>query len=70
MCGAASADNDILFYFAYQVDAKLEDAARVLRMLHVRQLRQLQDSVNRVIESLQEFTANPKTDAKLGRVGR
>ena len=49
--------------------AGLESAARVLRMLHVRELRRLQDEVNRVIVALQEFTANPKTDARLGRVG-
>jgi RLL motif-containing protein 1 len=44
--------------------------ARVMRMLHVQELRRLQDSVNATIVSLQEFTANPKTDARLGRVGR
>ena len=50
--------------------AELDTAARVLRMLHVRELRRLQDAVNRAIVALQEFTANPKTDARLGRVGR
>lgn len=48
----------------------VDDAARVLRMLHVRALRQLQDSVNATIAGMQEFTANPKTDGNLGRVGR
>ena len=48
----------------------MESASRVLRMLHVRELRRLQDEVNRSIVALQEFTANPKTDATLGRVGR
>lgn len=48
----------------------LDAAARVLRMCHVRELRSLQDSVNRAIVCMQEFTANPKTDARLGRVGR
>ena len=47
-----------------------DDVARVMRMLHVQELRRLQDSVNATIVSLQEFTANPKTDARLGRVGR
>ena len=50
--------------------AELDTAARVLRMLHVRELRRLQDAVNRAIVALQEFTANPKTDSRLGRVGR
>ena len=47
-----------------------DDAARVLRMLHVRELRRLQDAVNAAIVCMQEFTANPRTDARLGRVGR
>ena len=45
------------------------DAARVLRMLYVADLRKLQDAVNTTIVALQEFTANPKTDSRLGRVG-
>ena len=48
----------------------LDAAARVLRMLHVRRLRELQDGVNRAIVAMQEYTANPKTDSRLGRVGR
>ena len=47
----------------------LDDAARVLRMLHVRELRRLQDAINEAVSTLQEFTANPRTDARLGRVG-
>ena len=48
----------------------LDSAARVLRMLHVRELRRLQDEVNKCICVMQEFTANPRTDSRLGRVGR
>ena len=51
------------------LDAALDDAARVLRMLYVADLRKLQDAVNTTIVALQEFTANPKTDSRLGRVG-
>ena len=51
-------------------DAKLDDAARGLRMLYVAELRQLQTSFNGVVTCAQEFTANPKTDSQLGRVGR
>lgn len=29
-----------------------------------------QDAVNGVIETMQEFTADPRTDARLGKVGR
>ena len=50
-------------------DSALDDAARVLRMLYVADLRKLQDAVNTTIVALQEFTANPKTDSRLGRVG-
>ena len=50
--------------------APLDEASRVLRMLHVRELRRLQDEVNHAVVKLQEFTANPRTDARLGRVGR
>ena len=50
-------------------DAALDDAARVLRMLYAADLRKLQDAVNTTIVALQEFTANPKTDSRLGRVG-
>ena len=48
----------------------LDAACRVLRMLHVQHLRRLQDAVNTAIVSMQEYTANPRTDARLGRVGR
>ena len=58
------------FPLGFAAEPRLVEPARVLRLLHVRQLRVLQDAVNAAIETLQEFTANPKTDAKLGRVGR
>ena len=48
----------------------LDDAATVLKMLYVGQLRELQNNVNKIIVTAQEFTANPKTDARLGQVGR
>eukprot|EP00736_Rhodelphis_marinus_P004847 Rmarinus@m.3606 len=51
-------------------DKALDKAVRVLRLLHVAQLRVLQTAINEVIATAQEFTADPKTDAQLGRVGR
>lgn len=48
----------------------VESYARVVRVLHTRQLRALQDAVNGAIAQMQEVTADPKTDARLGRVGR
>lgn len=51
-------------------DVRLDAAAALLRMLYVADLRELQDAVNDILITVQEFTANPKTDANLGRVGR
>lgn len=47
----------------------LDDACRVLRLLHVRDLRELQSAIDSSIVATQEFVANPKTDSTLGRVG-
>lgn len=46
------------------------EAAKILRLLHIKELRELQDSVNEAIVSVQKMTANPKTDTRLGKVGR
>lgn len=46
------------------------EAAKILRMLHIRELRDLQNSANQAIVLIQQVTANPKTDTKLGKVGR
>lgn len=51
-------------------DARLDAAAALLRMLYVADLRELQDAVNDILITVQEFTADPKTDASLGVVGR
>jgi RLL motif-containing protein 1 len=48
----------------------VDSAARVLRMLHVSSLRSLQDEINRITATMQEYTANPRADSRLGRVGR
>lgn len=50
-------------------DAQLKGAATLLRVLFVNDLRNLQTQVDRLIVEMQEYTADPKTDAKLGRVG-
>lgn len=46
------------------------EAAKVLRLLHLNELRDLQDGVNQAIVAVQGLTANPKTDSRLGKVGR
>lgn len=50
-------------------DPEVKKAAGVLRLLHNIEMGQLQISVNHVLNELQQLTANPKTDSKLGRVG-
>jgi RLL motif-containing protein 1 len=48
----------------------LNNAAKILRLLHIKELRDLQTKINETIVSIQNVTANPKTDSSLGRVGR
>eukprot|EP01024_Parvocaulis_polyphysoides_P049834 TRINITY_DN4851_c0_g1_i2.p1 TRINITY_DN4851_c0_g1~~TRINITY_DN4851_c0_g1_i2.p1 ORF type:complete len:263 (+),score=41.82 TRINITY_DN4851_c0_g1_i2:77-865(+) len=50
-------------------DKKLDIAATVLRILYIKDLRNLQSQIDHGIVELQEYTANPKTDSRLGRVG-
>ena len=51
-------------------DKQVDKAATVLRLLYIDDLRTLQTQVNDIVATLQDFTANPKTDSKLGKVGR
>lgn len=51
-------------------DAVLNRAAKVLSLLYIQDLRDLQTKINEAIVSVQSITANPKTDTKLGKVGR
>jgi RLL motif-containing protein 1 len=51
-------------------DATVDTAAALLRMLYVADLRELQDAVNDILIRVQEFTADPRTDSSLGKVGR
>jgi hypothetical protein len=46
--------------------AELQRAAVLLRMTYIDGLRQLQTSVNGLIVAAQEFTADPRTDSRLG----
>ena len=51
-------------------DKELNEAAKILRLLHIKELRDLQTRINETIVLIQEVTANPKTDSSLGRVGK
>ncbi|XP_060648878.1 RNA transcription, translation and transport factor protein [Drosophila nasuta] len=51
-------------------DPKLDYPMRILRLLQIQNLRQLQTQINETIVAVQSLTANPKTDTKLGKVGR
>ena len=41
-----------------------------LRLLHQSELRNLQTRINEIIVKAQSVTADPKTDERLGRVGK
>ncbi|XP_028677046.1 RNA transcription, translation and transport factor protein [Erpetoichthys calabaricus] len=51
-------------------DATLNEAAKILRLLHVEELRDLQTKINEAIVAVQAIIADPKTDHRLGKVGR
>ena len=65
-----------MFYFLFLQlgfdlkDKVLNDVAKILRLLHIEELRNLQTNINECIVSAQSQTANPKTDTELGQVGR
>jgi hypothetical protein len=48
---------------------KVEKAAIIIRMLHLEEMRIIQNQINCVLEQAQSFVSNPKTDSSLGRVG-
>jgi len=50
-------------------DKVLNQASRILRLLYIHDLRELQTKINECIVSIQTITANPKTDTRLGKVG-
>lgn len=54
--------------FAF-ADKDLDEAAKILRLLQIHSVRHLQTTINETIVAVQELTANPKTDTKLGKVG-
>jgi len=61
--------NDLNLGFA-SGDKVLDKAMKVMRLLYINDLRQLQTAINSTIVKVQSVTANPKTDTTLGAVGR
>ena len=50
-------------------DSAVNEAAKIIRLLHITELRDLQTRINEAIVAVQAITANPKTDQSLGRIG-
>jgi len=48
----------------------VNQVSTVLKMLHIFDFRELQNDLNALIVLGQEYTANPRTNNKLGKVGR
>ncbi|XP_020282631.1 UPF0568 protein C14orf166 homolog [Pseudomyrmex gracilis] len=51
-------------------DKMLDNAAKGLSLLYIQDLRNLQTKINETIVAVQSITADPKTDTKLGKVGK
>ena len=51
-------------------DKHVDAAAIILRVLYVLEVRQSQNQLNEIVTFLQRFTANPKTNPNLGKVGK
>ncbi|KAL3994100.1 putative carnitine deficiency-associated family protein [Acanthocheilonema viteae] len=47
----------------------IDAAIRALRLIHLENLREVQTKINEAIVAVQELTADPKTDKRLGKVG-
>jgi RLL motif containing protein 1 len=67
--GAAASLSDFSAGFSTG-NPSLDAASAVLRMLYVADLRELQDAINDIVVTVQDYVADPKTDASLGVVGR
>lgn len=50
-------------------DKDVDQAAKILRLLQIHNVRALQTLINETVVVVQHLTADPKTDSKLGKVG-
>lgn len=54
-----------------QKNEDIEQAARILRLLQIQSIREMQTVINETIVETQNLTSDaPKTDSRLGQVGR
>jgi RLL motif containing protein 1 len=54
-----------------QTDEDIEQAARILRLLQIQSVREMQTIINETIVETQLLTSDgPKTDTRIGKVGR
>lgn len=51
-------------------DKDQDSIAKVMRLFYVADLKDLQVKINHILMTTQHFVANPKTNTKLGKVGR
>jgi len=51
-------------------DTAVREAAKIIRLLQIHNLRELQTKINQSIVAVQMLSADPKTDQSLGKVGR
>jgi RLL motif-containing protein 1 len=51
-------------------DIDVNQTATVLKMLYLSDFREMQNDLNSLLLLGQEYTANPRTNTKLGKVGR
>lgn len=68
-------NNDVIpinnYHLGFSTNDKLVDnAIKVLHLLYIADQRILQTEINKLIVAIQTFTADPKTDSSLGKVGR
>lgn len=50
--------------------SSVNEAAKILRLLFIDDIRDLQTRINEAIVAVQTLTADPRTDTRLGLVGR
>ncbi|XP_041761673.1 uncharacterized protein LOC121588116 [Anopheles merus] len=50
-----------------EADEELEQCARIMRLLQIQNIRTLQTTINETIVAVQNVTADPRTDTKLGK---